>query len=170
MWRFIFYSRLNLNTLENELRVLEESGYRTDRVLLRYWFHLKKGSPKQTDYFFTMSFLKEFGMRELRSRLKKEYNATEIECKWMGCNTIWQLWRITAPLVDRSNIEELRRSYLIHIINQELLLSSFFLSLSIVMLLFIYQATASAGKILGWFICSASLVFFLWRLIEPVTT
>lgn len=167
MWKFIFYSRLNLDAAEKKLRILEQSGYRTDRVLMRYWFHFKEGSTKQTDYFFTMSFPKEYGMSIVCDKLKKEYNAVEIDCKWMGVVS-WTLWRATTPLDDRKMIEELRGSYLIHIINQELLLSSFLLSMSFVMLLDQDHAPSRAGVILSWAFLSTFLVFFLWRLIERV--
>lgn len=112
MWRFIYYPQWKYETIEKKLKMLEEQGYRLEKVWLLYFFNFKKVRPRKTRYIFTYTFVKEWGMIECGYWLRRQFGANTIPA-YLCSSTI--IYRITDEHQDLPVIYAFRNQYLRHV-------------------------------------------------------
>ncbi|MBQ8783138.1 MAG: DUF2812 domain-containing protein [Clostridia bacterium] len=84
IWKF--------DEIEKELSVLEQNGWRLNKIYGIRNFEFVKSKPKSVKYFFTYSIPREkINMYIIEDTLKQKFNATEIRGNFGGT----QIYRIT---------------------------------------------------------------------------
>lgn len=89
--RFL-YPIWKFDEIEKELSVLEENGWRLNKIYSIRSFEFIKSTPKTVKYFFTYSIAREkINMYIIEDTLKQKFNASEIPGNFGGT----QFYRIT---------------------------------------------------------------------------
>lgn len=125
MWKFLFYTLLSYDRLDSRLAEMEAAGYRVDRVVLNHFFRFTKSAPKNTSYYLTYLFPKEWGLGEQQYELQRNYNANDIKCSFSSV----ELLRICVPFAEKAQYAAARRAYFIHVIKNQMVIIGFFCAL-----------------------------------------
>lgn len=78
-YKFCFYTVSNFEKVEKFLSVMEENGYRVDKIHCNYFYSFIKVKPKKVHYFLTYSplgsSLSMYGL-EMKLKEKKAFNSS----------------------------------------------------------------------------------------------
>ena len=81
--------------IETELELLENNGWRLEKISGYRKFQFVKSQPKTTKYFFTCSFARDRGMIITEQALKSQCKATEISGSFIESLKTTRIYRIT---------------------------------------------------------------------------
>lgn len=165
MWKFYFYPQWNYEKTESWLSLMEQNGYRLERVIFYWWFYFVEAAPKTTRYIFTYNFLKENAMIESEYILRSRYGATQIRS---GDIFYVTLYRITCTF-DPSEILYVREKYIQRVLIKKIeialiffLPSAFYIILS--KLKYITEPV-NIETIILLCACVLSGVYILWNIV-----
>lgn len=93
----IFLSPIwKVDEIEKELSILEQNGWRLNKIHGIRYFEFVKSKPKYAKYFFTFSIPRErIDMYSIEDSLKQKFNATEISGNLIGLLGVTTAYRIT---------------------------------------------------------------------------
>ena len=118
--------------IENQLKVLEENGWRLNRIKGFRCFEFVESKPKQVQYFFTYSMVKETSnMYPIENALAQKFNATQIKGNFFEGLGITSIFRITKT--EQLNEQKLNRDIILH----HYLFKKFIFGIVILLLLFL---------------------------------
>ena len=99
--------------IENELANLEEKGWRLNQIKGFRCFEFVESKPKQVQYFFTYSMVKEkSNMYLIENTLAQKFNATQIKGDFFDGLGITTIFRITKT--EQLNEQKLNRDIILH--------------------------------------------------------
>jgi len=127
--RYFFTPIWKCEEIEHDLNLLENEGWRLDKVSGFRKFHFIKSQPKSVNYFFTCSFVKEIGMIQTEQAIKRQFNATQIRGGFIELLKSTSVYRMTKA-VDLLQRRVYRNIYLRHLVLQYILLGLFFTLIS----------------------------------------
>lgn len=166
MWKFYFYPQWNYEKAESWLSLMEQQGYRVEKVIFYWWFYFVDAKPKTTRYIFTYNFLKENAMIETEYILRSDYKATAIQS---GDIFFVTLYRITGTF-DLSEILCVREKYIKHVLIKKIEIALIFFLPSFLYtilseLKYITEPVNNIDMII--ILCSFTLsgVYMLWNIV-----
>ena len=118
--------------IENQLIILEENGWRLDKIRAFRCFEFVKSSPKTVQYFFTYSLTREkLNMNLIENTLVQQFNASHIKgsfLEWLGTTEVFRIAK-QAELTEQYNDRD--------IILQHYLFKKIILGIILFLLLFV---------------------------------
>lgn len=117
--------------IETELELLENNGWRLEKISGYRKFQFVKSQPKTTKYFFTCSFARDRGMIITEQALKSQCKATEISGSFIESLKTTRIYRITRE-EDLLQRKIYRNIYLRFLVLQYVLIGLLFAGISVV--------------------------------------
>ncbi len=116
------YPIWKLDIIEEQLRKMEQNGYRLDKVTPFRTFHFVSSKPKDVQYFSVCSIIREFASTYSTEQSLLENGATKIKGSLFGFTCSTDIYRITKS-TEMKEKHEYRNIYLQRVVLQRFIIS-----------------------------------------------